>query len=60
MNKHFIKTQDEQMAKKLSMLGFKLISSDGGVYTFFNKAPISINFSEDDLQKIVYTNILCM
>lgn len=56
---NFIVTQDKETAEKLSQCGIKLLSDCNGVYTFENKMSI-MNFSEIDVKKIVYTNMLSL
>ena len=56
--KQFIKVQDEEVAKKLSLLGFQLLSQNCGIYTFLNQPQKNLNFEETEKKKIVYTDIL--
>lgn len=55
--KQFIKVQDKEIADKLLLAGFQLLSKDGNVYTFLNQAN-NFNFNEVESKKIVYTDIL--
>nr|DAJ62574.1 MAG TPA: hypothetical protein [Caudoviricetes sp.] len=54
---NFIVTTDKETADKLIKNGVILIGCNGQVYTFINNAQI---FSNDIVQKITYTNVLCM
>jgi hypothetical protein len=54
----FIITMDESTAKHLIAVGFKLISKNGGNYTFLNQPPKSFNFEQFDKTKMHYTNML--
>jgi len=54
----FIMTTDEPTAKKLLAIGFKLISRNGGNYTFLNQPPKNFNFEQFNGTKIHYTNML--
>ena len=56
---NFIVTKDKETAEKLSSCGMKLLSDINGVYTFENKTSI-MNFSEIDIKKVVYTNMLSL
>ena len=58
--KKFIKTTDKETAQKFVMLGFKLISHIGNVYTFLNELPQNITFESIDETKFVYDNILSL
>jgi hypothetical protein len=60
MKKNFIKTTDGETAQKFVMLGFKLISQIGNVYTFLNEQPQNITFESIDETKFVYDNILSL
>ena len=60
MKKNFIKTTDSETAQKFVMLGFKLISQIGNVYTFLNEQPQNMSFESIDETKFVYDNILCL
>ena len=57
---NFIATTDKETATKLLAVGFKLVSNNGGVYTFLNQLPTNFNFDEVDQKKVAYTNILSM
>lgn len=54
----FIMTMDESTAKNLAAAGFKLISKNGGAYTFINQPPKNFNFEQFDKTKVRYTNML--
>ncbi len=54
----FIMTVDESTAKNLLAVGFKLISKNGGNYTFLNQPPKNFNFEKFDSSKLYYTNML--
>lgn len=57
-NKKFIIVQDKATADKFIVGGFQLVSYANGVYTFINSTPHNFNFSEVDVTKIAYTNML--
>lgn len=56
MKQNFIRTTDEDTKNQLLDKGFKLISQDGGVYTFMNDCAITF----ENKTKIQYTNMLCV
>ena len=58
--KKFIKTTDEDIAKKLSIYGFQLISQIGDLYTFLNYSSQKLNFEDIDEKRIVYDNVLSL
>lgn len=58
MNKKFIVTQNQDVAKQLIAAGFNLVSNVAGVWTFQNIAPHNFNFDKFDKKQIAYTNIL--
>ena len=60
MDKKFIKTTDVEVANKLIIVGFKLISQIGNVYTFLNDTPQHIVFDCVDQSKIAYDNKLSL
>lgn len=60
MDKKFIIVQDEATANTLIINGFQLVSKVNGIYTFMNIAPRHFNFSEVDVKKLAYTNILAI
>jgi hypothetical protein len=60
MDKKFIIVQDAATANTLVASGFQLISQINGTYTFMNMAPQHFNFSEIDVKKLAYTNILAI
>ena len=55
---NFIMTMDEPTAKKLIAVGFKLVTQNGGRYTFINQPPKNFNFEQFDASKVRYTNML--
>lgn len=57
-NKQFIVTQDKPTADKFKAAGFQLVSYANGIYTFINSTPQNFSFSEVDVTKIAYTNML--
>ena len=57
MDEKFIVTSDSGTANKLMNLGFQIVSSQDGIYTFMNTGRLQ--FSGDiDRSKIRYSNIL--
>ena len=58
--KQFIKTTDKETADKLTVVGFKLISKVGNIYTFLNQPPQNFNFDMIDKKMIVYDNKLSL
>ena len=59
MNKmNFIKTQDSSIAEELRKNGFKELAKEGQLFCFINNGKM--NFAKTDLDKISYTNVLCM
>lgn len=52
----FIKTTDEETAKKLIACGYELLSVQGGVWTFANNQPK--HEIDVDGKKVVFTNKL--
>ena len=58
MKHNFIKTSDKEIADKLLLCGFQLVSSTYGMYTFLNKPPKNFNFESIDVKKLVYANTL--
>ena len=54
----FIVVQDVDVANKLEMSGFQIVSKANGIYTFINKTPQHFNFEEIDIKKLVYTDRL--
>ena len=60
MDKKFIKTTDAETANKLIMIGFKLISHIGSIYTFLNETTQNLTFESVDKTKIVYDNKLSL
>lgn len=60
MNNKFIKTQDSDVAEKLVAMGFKQIPSTMGEYIFINTNSIKLNFSDSEMKKVYFTNILSL
>ena len=60
MDKKFIIVQDETTANTLIASGFQLISQINGTYTFMNMLLPHFNFSEVDVKKLAYTNMLAI
>ena len=58
MKSAFIITTDKSTADKLLAEGFRLIDDKNGKFTFENKPVKNFSFNEEDLKKMVYTNIL--
>lgn len=58
MNKKFIVTQNQDVAKQLIAAGFNLVSNVAGVWTFQNIVPHNFSFDKFDKKQIAYTNIL--
>ena len=56
---NFVVTKDKETAEKMSACGMRLLSDANGVYTFENKVT-NMNFSEIDVKKVVYTNMLSL
>ena len=54
----FIITKDKLTADKFTAAGFKLISHQGGAYTFVNMPPKHFDFEQFDKTKFFYTNML--
>ena len=60
MDQKFIVVQDENTANTLIANGFQLVCQINGTYTFMNVIPQHFNFSEVDVKKLAYTNILAI
>lgn len=58
MSELFIKTKDESTKNELVKVGFRLIGSKDGVFTFMNSQHL--HFSDELKGKIVYSNLLCV
>lgn len=58
MQYNFIRTTDVDTKNALIKQGFKLLSQDGGVYTFLNDSTLTFEYTNKD--KIQYTNILAI
>ncbi|MDF2884230.1 MAG: hypothetical protein K0R54_4797 [Clostridiaceae bacterium] len=56
MPNNLICTSDKETADKLIKLGFKVLKSSNGIYTFIN--DVSSNFEQIDETKIFTTNTL--
>lgn len=56
----FIVTQDKETANILISEGFRLVTEVNGTYTFENKPKLNFNFSNIDMKKMAYTNILSL
>ena len=54
----FMIVKDESTIKKLKSAGFQIVSEGNGVSVFLNTPPQNFNFSEVDLVKIGFTNML--
>lgn len=54
----FIITKDRDIADKMTLSGFVLVSQFNNVFTFINEPPKNFIFSNFELSKIVYTNNL--
>lgn len=54
----FIIVQDVDIANKLKLSGFHMVSKINGMYTFMNIIPQHFNFEEIDIKKLVYTDRL--
>lgn len=55
MKYNFIKTSDKETKENLLKEGFKLVSQDGNVATFFNNHSLTF---ENTNNKIQYSNML--
>lgn len=56
-SKKFIVTQNESVANKLLVSGFRLLSNISGTYTFINE-PSKFNFEQFDNKSVYFTNNL--
>ena len=56
-NSMFIITMDKETANKLEKCGLRLLSVANGTYTFENKMT-TMQFSDIDMKKLAYTNVL--
>lgn len=54
---HFIKTTDEEVARKLRSFGYIELSRQGKFYFFINNPSKKKEF---DKNKVIYTNTLCV
>lgn len=54
----FIKVQDISTAEQLRSMNFTELPKEGSFFVFLNNR--TINFSEEDKKKIIYTNKLCI
>ena len=57
-NAKFIIVQDTDIANKLLVSGFRMVSKTNDTYTFMNMIPQCFNFDEIDIKKLVYTDRL--
>lgn len=55
---NFIVTKDKETSDRLIAEGFRLIAEENGKFTFENKSSSHFFAKEEDLKKVVYTNIL--
>lgn len=56
----FIMTKDNEIAKKLKLMGFIQVPSNNNLIVFMNNNNIKLNFNDIDKSKICYSNILCI
>ena len=57
MNKKFIVTKDQDVAKQLAT-AFKQVNNSNGTWVFLNEVSASFNFEQLDRNKFAYTNVL--
>lgn len=57
-NAKFIIVKDKNIANKMILHGFQMVSQTKEMYTFMNTIPQHFNFDEIDIKKLVYTNSL--
>ena len=57
MDEKFIVVSDSEIANKLTNLGFQIVNSQNGIYTFMNTGRLQFS-SDIDRSKIRYSNIL--
>lgn len=57
-NTKFIIVKDTDIANKLELSGFQMVSESNGIYTFMNIIPQHFSFEEIDIKKLVYTDRL--
>ena len=55
--KHFIKTQDEQVAEQLRKEGYTELSKENNSFVFINDSKKAQTF---DKKKIIYTDNICV
>ena len=60
MDEQFICTYDVNTANKLRALGLKELINSNGQFTFLNSKTISFSNNDIDINKIKYTNKLCI
>lgn len=60
LDKKFILTQDVEIARQLSAVGFRLISQNNGIYKFINQPPKNFTFDNFDVKKICFTDLLSL
>lgn len=58
MDKKFIIVKDKSTADILKKSGFQLVNESNDVCVFINVVPQHFNFSDVDVKKLAYTNIL--
>ena len=59
-NKKFIVTKDESIVNYMLAHKFKLVSAISGTYTFANQAPEKFSFDAFDMNKVHFTDKLCL
>ena len=59
MNKHFIRTADQETANILKSIGFPQVSYTKGIYTFANCSSLSFANVNIDINKLTDTDIYC-
>ena len=58
MKQNFISTSDAETRDKLLAAGFELVNESSGHWTFLNN--VRFNFEENKIEKIAYTDKLCI
>ena len=59
-SKKFIITKDKSVGDKLIAHGFHLLTNIAGTYTFVNKVPDKFSFDAFDMNKVHFTDKLCL
>lgn len=59
-DKKFIVTKDESIANCMLAHKFKLVSAISGTYTFINHVPEKFSFDTFDINKVHFTDKLCL